>query len=29
MKYEPGQKGGQPTEWPGMSMPMNLTKPKG
>jgi hypothetical protein len=29
MKYEPGQKGGQPVDWPGMSMPMNLTKPEG
>ncbi|HEX5006363.1 MAG TPA: hypothetical protein VFV70_04580 [Hyphomonadaceae bacterium] len=29
MRYEPGQKGGQPVDWPGMSMPMNLTKPKG
>jgi hypothetical protein len=29
MRFEPGQKGGQPTEWPGMSLPMNLTKPKG
>jgi hypothetical protein len=27
MRFEPGQKGGQPTEWPGMSMPMNLTRP--
>jgi hypothetical protein len=27
MKYEPGQKGGQPTDWPGLSMPMNLAKP--
>jgi len=27
MRFEPGQKGGQPTEWPGMSMPMNLSKP--
>lgn len=27
MKYEPGLKGGQPTDWPGMSMPMNLSKP--
>ena len=29
MRYEPGLKGGKPTDWPGMSMPMNLTKPKG
>jgi hypothetical protein len=28
MRYEPGQKGGQPTDWPGMSMPMTLTKPE-
>ncbi len=28
MKYEPGLKGGQPTDWPGMSMPMNLSKPE-
>lgn len=24
MEYTPGQKGGQPTDWPGMQMPMNL-----
>jgi hypothetical protein len=29
MQFQPGQKGGQPTDWPGMTMPMNLTKPKG
>ena len=29
MEFEPGQKGGQPTDWPGMSMPVNLTKPNG
>jgi hypothetical protein len=29
MEYEPGLKGGQPTDWPGMQMPMNLTKPAG
>jgi hypothetical protein len=29
MEYEPGLKDGQPTDWPGMSMPMNLTKPNG
>ncbi len=28
MKFTPGQKAGQPTDWPGMSMPMKLTKPK-
>lgn len=28
MRYEPGQKAGQPVDWPGMTMPMNLTKPK-
>lgn len=28
MKFEPGLKGGQPTDWPGMSMPMNLTIPE-
>lgn len=29
MKYQPGLKGGQPVDWPGMSMPLKLTKPKG
>lgn len=29
MEYQPGLKGGQPTDWPGMTMPMNLTKPNG
>ncbi|MDP3492745.1 MAG: hypothetical protein Q8R82_06490 [Hyphomonadaceae bacterium] len=29
MKFEPGLKGGAPTDWPGLSMPMTLTKPKG
>jgi xylulose-5-phosphate/fructose-6-phosphate phosphoketolase len=29
MKFEPGQKGGAPTDWPGMSMPVKLTKPEG
>jgi hypothetical protein len=29
MVYQPGQKGGAPTDWPGMSMPMTLTKPNG
>jgi hypothetical protein len=29
MKFEPGQKGGAPTDWPGMSMPVKLTKPNG
>ena len=28
MKFEPGLKDGQPTDWPGMSMPMNLTIPE-
>src|SRR5262245_34918709 len=27
MQFEPGQKGGQPVDWPGMSMPMNLSTP--
>ncbi|RYY94992.1 MAG: hypothetical protein EON61_23085 [Alphaproteobacteria bacterium] len=29
MKFEPGQKGGQPTEWPGLSTTVKLSKPKG
>lgn len=29
MEFTPGQKGGAPTDWPGMSMPVKLTKPKG
>lgn len=29
MEFEPGLKGGQPTDWPGMNMPVNLTKPNG
>jgi len=29
MEFKPGQKGGAPTDWPGMSMPLKLTKPKG
>jgi len=29
MEFAPGQKGGQPTDWPGLSMPLKLTKPKG
>lgn len=29
MVFVPGQKGGAPTDWPGMSMPLNLTKPNG
>lgn len=29
MEFAPGEKGGQPTEWPGMAMPLKLTKPKG
>jgi hypothetical protein len=28
MTFTPGQKGGQPTDWPGMSMPLKLTKPE-
>ena len=28
MKFEPGEKDGKPTDWPGMSMPMNLKIPK-
>jgi hypothetical protein len=28
MKFTPGQKGGAPTDWPGMSMPIKLTKPE-
>ena len=26
MKYEPGQKGGKPVDWPNMTMPLNLTQ---
>lgn len=29
MSYTPAQKGGQATDWPGLSMPLKLTKPKG
>ena len=29
MSFTPGQKGGAPTDWPGISMPVKLTKPKG
>lgn len=29
MNYTPGEKGGAATDWPGLSMPMKLTKPKG
>ena len=29
MKFEPGQKDGKPTDWPGLNTPMNLTKPNG
>ena len=29
MVFSPGQKGGAPTDWPGVSMPIKLTKPKG
>jgi len=29
MEFQPGLKGGKPVDWPGLSMPMNLTKPKG
>ncbi|MEZ6030632.1 MAG: hypothetical protein R3C46_12895 [Hyphomonadaceae bacterium] len=29
MKYTPGEKDGQPTDWPNLSLPINLTKPKG
>lgn len=28
MKFIPGQKDGQPTDWPGMSMPLKLAKPE-
>jgi hypothetical protein len=28
MMFKPGQKGGQPTDWPGMSMPLKLSKPQ-
>jgi hypothetical protein len=28
MEFTPAQKGGQPTDWPGMSMPLKLTRPK-
>jgi hypothetical protein len=27
MKFQPGQKGGQPTEWPGLTSSLKLTKP--
>jgi hypothetical protein len=27
MRFQPGQKAGQPIDWPGISMPLNLTKP--
>jgi hypothetical protein len=26
MKYTPGEKGGQPTDWPGISMPVSIAK---
>ena len=29
MEFAPGQKGGAPTDWPGMAMPLKLSKPKG
>ncbi len=29
MTFTPGQKGGAPTDWPGISMPLKLSKPKG
>jgi hypothetical protein len=29
MKFKPGEKGGAPTDWPGMSMPLKLAKPSG
>lgn len=29
MEFEPGLKGGQPVDWPGMNMPVGLTKPNG
>ncbi len=29
MVFEPGQKDGKPTDWPGLSTPMNLKKPGG
>jgi hypothetical protein len=29
MVFSPGQKGGAATDWPGVSMPIKLTKPKG
>lgn len=29
MEFKPGLKGGAPTDWPGMSMPLKLTKPSG
>jgi hypothetical protein len=28
MEFTPGEKGGQPTDWQGLIMPMNLTKPE-
>lgn len=27
MKYTPAEKGGQPTDWPGISMPVSIAKP--
>jgi hypothetical protein len=29
MVFEPAQKGGAPTDWPGINMPVKLTKPEG
>lgn len=29
MEFKPGLKGGAPTDWPGMSMPLKLSKPPG
>jgi len=29
MVFEPAQKGGAPTDWPGINMPVKLTKPQG
>lgn len=28
MEFTPAQKGGQPTDWPGMAMPLKLAKPE-
>ena len=28
MNFKPGQKGGAPTDWPGVSMPIKLEKPE-